>query len=162
MNDSDKRQEGVEPVELPEADSDQPTPPTPPPGTASYFEKVLAYIPAALNMAYVAALGILSEHGDDPAWLHWAVFLVLWALTPLYVVYMPNTQQNLVESKRFHVLAASIAFPVWCYAINGTALALTFPAFYQPVYGSLLLILTALVLPVIEKICMQVSFFKDK
>ena len=142
-----------------------PAEPTPPESTATYLDKVVMFIPASLNLAYVAALGIMADqaNGSAPAWLHWTVFLTLWALTPLYVIYLPNAQQEAIcDSKRFRVLAASIAFPTWCYAINGTALAISFPEFYQPVYGSLLLIVTALVLPVLEKILCEMSFFKAR
>ncbi|MGD9685271.1 MAG: hypothetical protein AB7W16_29225 [Candidatus Obscuribacterales bacterium] len=151
----------------PSAPAPLPAEPDPklPAGTATYLDKVVMFIPASLNLAYVAALGIMADqtNGSAPAWLHWAVFLSLWALTPLYVIYLPNAQQEAIcDSKRFRVLAASIAFPIWCYAINGTALALSYPEFYQPVYGSLLLIVTALVLPVLEKILCEMSFFKAK
>ncbi|MBK9141904.1 MAG: hypothetical protein IPM23_05365 [Candidatus Melainabacteria bacterium] len=138
-----------------------PAPATPPASTSSYFEKIVMYIPGTINAGYVASIGILAEQASAPHWLHWAVFLTLWALTPLYVIYLPGQGKDAVESKRYHVLASTLAFAVWVFAIDGGPIALSFPQFYSPIYGSLLLIVTTLVLPLLEKMAGQLSFFRN-
>ncbi|MCA9817378.1 MAG: hypothetical protein KC652_19860, partial [Cyanobacteria bacterium HKST-UBA01] len=77
---------------LPEQDGEggQNPLPEPTPVLVSYFEKIVRHIPATINAAYVASLGLLAEAGPNPAWLHWTVFLVLWALVPFYVLYIPG------------------------------------------------------------------------
>jgi len=157
MDDSNKRDD--------DKVSDPVTPPPvvePSQFTSSYFEKIVKHIPAGLNAAYVASLGLLAENAPNPAWLHWSVFLTLWALVPLYVIYLPGQIPDKSVSKKYCVLAATISFLVWCYAIDGGPIAISFPNLYQPIYGSLLLIITTLILPVLEKILMQVKYFKLK
>lgn len=134
--------------------------PDPPPSTVSYFEKIVRHIPATINAAYVASLGLLAEAASSPAWLHWTVFLVLWALVPFYVLYIPGQIPDKSVSKRYCVLASTISFLVWVYAIDGGPFAISFPEFYQPLYGSLLLIITTLVLPVLEVVLKKFRYFK--
>ncbi|MBX9941112.1 MAG: hypothetical protein K2Y32_17755 [Candidatus Obscuribacterales bacterium] len=125
----------------------------PPPGskdTDSYFEKLIRYIPADIVAGYVALDGILKEGGNSPLWLTWAVFIALLSLTPLYVCYVKTEPPGIVSSKTFYWLASTLAFAVWVFALGGP-FAATF-AWYKPVYGSVLLILTTLTLPVFESI----------
>lgn len=137
-------------------------PTTPPPDsrTGSYFEKLIKYIPGELVAAYLALDGILREElmGDPVStWLYWAVFGTLLILTPLYVHYKPS-QQAQDESIRFHCCAATVAFAVWVFALGGP-FAVTWPDIYRPVYGSLLLVVTTLTIPVIEAAAMKLKFF---
>jgi hypothetical protein len=125
----------------------------PPPGskdTDSYFEKLIRYIPADIVAGYVALDGVLKEGGNSPLWLTWAVFAALLALTPLYVCYVKTQPPGIVSSKTFYWFASTFAFAVWVFALGGP-FAATF-AWYKPVYGSVLLILTTLALPVFESI----------
>ncbi len=141
--------------------SDTPTPPDP--RTSSYFEKLIKYIPGELNAAYIAIDGILREEMvSDPiaVWLYWGVFVFLLVLTPLYIKYRPSEEAE-KQSVRFHCCAATVAFAVWVFALGGP-FALTFPDIYRPVYGSLLLILTTLTIPIIEAAAMKLKFFQPK
>jgi len=137
--------------------------PTPDPRTTSYFEKLIKYIPGELNAAYIAIDGILREElVSDPiaVWLYWGVFVFLLVLTPLYIKYRPSEEAE-KQSIRFHCCAATVAFAVWVFALGGP-FALTFPDIYRPVYGSLLLILTTLTIPIIEAAAMKLKFFQPK
>ncbi len=116
----------------------------------SYFEKLMKYIPADIVAAYVALDGILKEGANDPVWLTWAVFLALLVLTPFYICYRKTDPPGLTFSKTFHWVASTVAFAVWVFALGGP-FAVTF-AWYKPVYGSVLLIITTLTLPVLESI----------
>ena len=99
--------ENADPVPVP------PTAPAPSPTTTSYFEKIVRHIPATINAAYVASLGLLAENAPNPAWLHWSVFLVLLILVPFYVLYIPGQFQDKSMSKRYCVFASTISFIVW-------------------------------------------------
>lgn len=146
-----------------EKEADTPGPQAPDDRTSSYFEKLIKYIPGELNAAYIAIDGILREElVSDPiaAWLYWGVFLFLLVLTPLYIKYRP-TKEAVEQSVRFHCCAATVAFAVWVFALGGP-FAISFPDIYRPVYGSLLLILTTLTIPIIEAAAMKLKFFQPK
>lgn len=141
-----------------------PEPPPPdnpaPPPESSYFARLLAYIPAELVMAYTAVDGIMKEAIlDNPAWLHWTVAGSLLLLTPLYVIFRPVPPALLNHSKRFNAIAAVIAMATWIFALGGPFLV-TWPDVYRPVYGSLLLIVVTLTIPVLEEIAVRVNFFR--
>ena len=125
---------------------------------SSYFDKIVKYVPAPIIAAYVAAMGAIQELPDNPIWLYWAIFGALLALTPLYVIYLPGSTEEGANSVRYNVLASMLAFIAWVFAL-GEPFAVTFD-WYRPVYGSLVLIIVTLTLPVLEKIASQVRFFK--
>jgi hypothetical protein len=114
--------------------------------TDSYFEKLIKYIPADIVAGYVAITGIVSGH-DQPLWLTWGVFGVLLALTPLYVVYRKTDPPGFAWCKTFHWVTACIAFTAWVFALGGPFATFTW---YQPYLGSVVLILTTLIIPVLE------------
>ncbi|HMY52862.1 MAG TPA: hypothetical protein PKH78_00470 [Candidatus Obscuribacter sp.] len=116
----------------------------------SYFERLMRYIPADIVAGYVAIDGILKDGGNSPLWLTWSVFISLLVLTPLYVCYLKTVPPGMAISKTFHWVASMLAFSAWVFALGGP-FAVTFD-WYRPVYGSVLLILTTLTLPVLESI----------
>lgn len=117
----------------------------------SYFEKLIKYIPLDIIAGYQAIDGIIRDQATNPLWLYWTAFVGLLVLTPFYTMYRPNQPPTLMHAKtRFTVVTSTIAYVVWVYAIGGP-FAVTFPDFYRPVYGSVLLILTTLALPVLEQ-----------
>ena len=127
---------------------------TPPPGLLradeSYFEKLLKYIPGDIVAGWVALNGIIvGEAGNSPT-LQWIVFAALLVLSPLYMCYMKTQPPGLTLSKTFPCLVAAFAFAVWVFALGGPFSA-QWPALYKPVYGSIVLILTTLIIPVLEK-----------
>lgn len=137
-----------------------PVPPTREGPDASYFEKLIKYIPGELVAAYLAIDGVLREAAlATPTWMYWVAFSALLILTPLYVIFRPTHNEFADHSARFHALAATVAFCVWVFALGGP-FAITWPEVYRPVFGSLLLIITTLALPVLEKVAAKMSWFK--
>lgn len=126
-----------------------------PPFTAgpdeSYFDKLLRNIPADIVTGYVALSGLLSGQTITSPILHWIVFSALLGLTPLYVCFMKTQPPGFMPNKIFPCVASAFAFAVWVFALGGP-FAATWPEWYLPVYGSIALILTTLILPVLEKI----------
>ena len=114
--------------------------------TDTYFEKLVHYIPADILAAYVAITGITASV-DPPLWLGWGVFGALLALTPLYVCYVKTAPKGFVSSKMFHWVTACLAFSAWVFAMGGPFATFTW---YQPYLGSVVLILTTLIIPVLE------------
>ncbi len=114
--------------------------------TDSYFEKLVKYIPADILAAYVAITGITASN-DPPPWLTWGVFGVLLALTPLYVCYVKTQPKGFVSSKTFHWVTACLAFGAWVFALGGPFATFVW---YKPYLGSVVLILTTLIIPVLE------------
>ena len=117
--------------------------------TDSYGEKLLRYIPADIVAAWVALTGILAQAAADvPVWLSWAVLGALLALTPFYVCFVKTDPAGLAISKTFHWVTACLAFVSWVFAMGGPFATL---AWYKPVFGSVLLVIVTLVIPVLER-----------
>jgi len=140
---------------------DTPPPPPPPPtqgAEASYFEKLLAFIPADMVAGYMAVDGVLKQalSASIPNEIYWAVTLALVCLCPLYICFRPTENSIVKCSLRFRAVTGSIAFIVWIFALGGP-FAVTF-TWYEPVYGSLLLIVTTLAIPVFERIASRYNF----
>ncbi len=133
------------------------------PGTEvvdTYLDKLIKFIPGDLVAAYLALDGLMRESSiNAPDFLYWVIFVSLLILTPLYVVYRPTHGELSGHSKRFHAIAASIAFSVWVFALGGP-FAVTWPDLYRPLYGSVLLVITTLTIPVIEKIVTKTRPFR--
>jgi hypothetical protein len=93
--------------------------------------------------------------------LYWVVFVAILILTPLYVCLKPTYIFFLNEppSRKFHAIAASVSFTVWVFALGGP-FEVTWPGIYQPFFGTILLVLTTLTIPVLEKLAVRVRFFQ--
>ncbi|MBS2008314.1 MAG: hypothetical protein JST01_14800 [Cyanobacteria bacterium SZAS TMP-1] len=123
--------------------------------TDSYFEKLLRYIPADIVAAYLTIDGILRTQLHNPNWLPWTVFGVLFFLTPFYVVFMKTDPPGFAPSKNFHWVASLFAFTIWVFALDGS-FAQTFD-WYSPIYGSILLVITTLILPIAERLFVKLT-----
>ena len=114
----------------------------------SYLAKVTRYIPAEIVFAYTAASEIvLGAQGIPQLTFLWIVIAVLFVLTPLWLLFATQVPEK--PKAVFQAVVGTVAFLVWVFALSGAVL---FPAWYNPVYGGLLLILFTLVVPLIEKI----------
>jgi hypothetical protein len=120
----------------------------------TYFEKLLKYVPGDIVAAFVALDGIIRDQIiPHNLYLQWGVFVGLLILAPLYAVYRPSSPPppSLQAKRTFHAVAALVAFTVWVFALGGP-FAATWPDIYRPVYGTVLLIFTTLVIPLFEKV----------
>ncbi|MBS1994647.1 MAG: hypothetical protein JSS83_29245 [Cyanobacteria bacterium SZAS LIN-3] len=114
----------------------------------------MTYVPADVIGAYLAMSGVIAQSAaTTPAWLSWAVFLGLLLLTPFYVCYLKTSPPGLQTSKIFHWSTSCIAFTAWVFAMGGPFLQ---THWYQPVYGSIVLVFVTLIIPVLER-----RFVKD-
>lgn len=117
-------------------------------GEDPYLTKVVKYIPAEVVAAYVAASRALEGARDQVPLetVLWVVAAVLLALTPLWMLVAaaePGKPRPI-----FQAGAAAFAFACWVFALGGP---FAFQAWYRPVYGTLVLILATLAIPLAER-----------
>lgn len=120
----------------------------------SYFDKLVRLIPADIIGGFVALDGLIKDQAPDSLILYWGVFAVLTVLTPLYICYIKTQPPGLQASKIFPATVGVLAFVVWVFALGGP-FAVTFD-WYRPIYGSVALILTTMIIPVLES-----AIYKD-
>lgn len=130
-----------------------------PPDTreVSYLEKIIRYIPGPLVTAYMFLDGVLKEQVFSyQLYAYWLVFFTILILTPFYVLLRPSflVFWNEPPSRKFHAIVASVSFVVWVFALGGP-FAVTFPEIYRPFFGTILLVLVTLTIPVLERLAIN-------
>lgn len=110
------------------------------------------YIPGDIVAAYVAAAGALEQARDTvPIELMlWIVSAGLLVLTPLWILVTPRPANG--QPPLFQAAAGTVAFACWVFALGGP---FAYQPRYQPVYGTLVLTFTTLVIPLAETAVMK-------
>jgi hypothetical protein len=113
----------------------------------NYLAKVVAYIPADIVAAYVAASGALEQAKDTVPidQVLWVVAGALLLLTPLWILVTARDAHT--SHPAFRAVAGTVAFASWVFALGGPFAYLDW---YQPVYGTLVLTFTTLLIPLAE------------
>jgi hypothetical protein len=113
----------------------------------TYFDKVIKYIPADIVAAWVAVTGIINGASTrvSKGMLLWLAFIVGIALTALWT--WRQTEKPGQPIAKTQIAVSTGAFGVWVFALGGPFAALSW---YDPVFGSLLLILYTLVVGIIN------------
>lgn len=114
----------------------------------AYLTKIVKYIPAEIVAAYVAASRALEGAQDQVPLetLLWIVAGVLFVLTPLWTLFAAAEPGK--PRPVFQACAAALGFACWVFALGGP---FEFQTWYRPVYGTVILILVTLVIPLVEK-----------
>jgi putative Mn2+ efflux pump MntP len=118
-----------------------------------YFDKLMKYIPSEIIGAWIAIKGLIKSASGVPANnLLWILFFLLTGLTAVYIfkqISVPEQTSSQPEksSMTTQVIISTIAFIVWAFAIGEEPFS-SLPL-YQPVYGSIILILFNLIIPLI-------------
>ena len=99
-----------------------------------YWGRLIKYIPAEVVALYVSATGIVPANHTDSNFYLWIIFGFCFIATPLYFIGVTRDPAN--GPLWLQVLLASIAFPVWAYALGGVFV--NTPK-YEPFAASLLL-----------------------
>ncbi len=106
-----------------------------------YQDRLLKYIPADVNGAWLALTGIVKSAATIPqSNVLWGLFLILLILTPIWTwqqTSRPNQPPAITQ-----IVVSTGAFFVWVFALGDPFTSLSF---YQPVYGSIVLILYTLI-----------------
>ncbi len=100
-----------------------------------YATRLLKYIPAEVVALFVSANGVVPTDLPDRSTYQWIIFAFCVVATPVYLFF---TARDEVKKKPIwtQILLATIAFPVWAFALGGVFASLSW---YQPFAGSLLL-----------------------
>ncbi|PSB02775.1 hypothetical protein [Merismopedia glauca] len=108
-----------------------------------YQDRLLKYIPADINAAWIALSGIVKSTTTIPQnAVLWVLFVILLILTPIWI--WIGTKESKKPVAKTQIVVSTVAFFIWVFAL-GEPFATSFKDFYQPVYGSLLLILYTLI-----------------
>jgi hypothetical protein len=122
----------------------------------SYIQRLVKYIPAEVTAAYLVVLGFLKgppdKLGFPPAisevW-HWGVFVAFMILAVLYTM-IATKRAGLPDIQWFQVVAAPVALAAWVFAFGGPFEA-SF-GWYRPPMGSIILVLTSLLIPAVDEL----------
>ena len=111
-----------------------------------YFDRLLKYIPSDIVAAWVAIIGLIAAAEGVPVptllWIMFAVFVVMTAVW----TYMQTREADMPPAKT-QIAIATISFIVWVFALGGPFVYLDF---YNPIYGSIVLIMYSLVAGMIK------------
>lgn len=140
----------------------------------SYIKKIIKYIPAEIVAAYMAIAGYLaydSESGvpeNYVAYFKFAVYtLFVFAFVWTYYAVKDNDFSNDGKKNKrapfFHAIISVAATAVWVYALGNPLLKAWFCglcdkiiidcAFLSPEFGSIILVLFTIMVPLLERIC---------
>ena len=111
----------------------------------TYFDKVIKYIPADIVAAWTAVTGLITGTDKIPVGFNWILLIVFIALTAGWTYKQTLTKGQSIAVTQ--IIISSIAFIVWVFALGGPFAELEW---YTPVYGSILLILYTLIVPLIN------------
>ncbi len=113
-----------------------------------YFDKLIKYIPTEIVGGWIAITGVIKSASDIPTnkilWILLAIFTIL---TVIYILQQTSESDKPPAIKQTTI--STIAFIVWVFALGEPFDSLSF---YNPIYGSILLILYNLIIPLINPI----------
>jgi hypothetical protein len=87
-----------------------------PPATPDDFlARLVKYIPAEIVGLYLAVRGFIPA--DQPPSFFWVIAGVSWILVPIY--FWIATTRGGTPPMKLQILLATIAFPIWVFAVGG-------------------------------------------
>jgi hypothetical protein len=108
---------------------------------ADYLGRLVGYIPAEIVGVYLTAAGFAEAAGTDrQKWL-WIIFGVSLVLTPFYMIFATYDKKK--GPLYVQVILATLAFPLWVFAIGGPFRTLSW--YKAPVASILLVLGTAII-----------------
>ncbi|MDJ0901589.1 MAG: hypothetical protein QNJ55_22555 [Xenococcus sp. MO_188.B8] len=111
-----------------------------------YFDKLLKYIPTEIVGGWIAITGLIKSASNIPTnTILWILLIIFTGLTVLYILKQTSEPKKPLAVKQTTI--STIAFVVWVFALGEPFDSLSF---YNPIYGSILLILYNLTIPLIN------------
>ena len=110
----------------------------------AYVDRLLKLIPAEIVAVWVTMRGTLAAAGDAPIWLQWVAFLVLLALTPIYL------RRTAGITKPAQVWISTGALAVWVFSLGGAPFDTLAAPYFLPIYGAILLPLYTFAAPLMS------------
>lgn len=109
----------------------------------TYFDKLIKYIPGDVVGAWIAAKGLIISAADVPKEIiFWIAFGIGVIITCIWTVRQTNMKGH--KTAVTQTAISTIAFVIWVIALGGA------PFNINPLYGSLLLILSTLIIAMIN------------
>ena len=113
-----------------------------------YFDKLIKYIPTEIVGGWIAMTGLIKGASNIPTnTILWILFVIFIGLTAVYIIQQTFQPKKPLAIKQTSI--STIAFMVWVFALGEPFNSLSF---YNPVYGSILLIVYNLTIPLINPI----------
>jgi len=109
-----------------------------------YTDRVVKYIPADVVGAWVAITALIQGNQSASPAVLWVMFVVMVAITAAWT--MQQTKLAGQPPAAMQIAISTGSFVVWVFALGGPFTKL---GWYQPLYGSLLLITYMLVVALI-------------
>jgi hypothetical protein len=110
-----------------------------------YLGRVVKYIPAEIVTLYVSAIGIVPDTNLNRNTFLWGIFAFCAVGTPVFMSLVTRDANK--KPLLTQVILATVAFPIWAYALGG--IFTTTPG-YAPFIGSLLLMAATFLFGLIE------------
>jgi hypothetical protein len=113
-----------------------------------YFDKLLKYIPTEIVGGWIAITGLIKGASNiSTNTILWILLVIFTVLTALYILKQTFEPKKPLAIKQTTI--SVIAFIVWVFALGEPFDSLSF---YNPIYGSVLLILYNLIIPLINPV----------
>jgi len=111
------------------------------------IEAISKYIPAEILAFYVPAVSAVAlvKNSTWHSPLHWLIFVLAWALVPVYFLSIDKED----DRRKLQAWVSSLAFPIWAYVTNRSVGPLG--QWYDDAIGMIVMLLfsllTAFILP---------------
>ncbi|BCL34475.1 hypothetical protein [Nostoc sp. MS1] len=113
-----------------------------------YFDKLIKYIPSEIVGGWIAIIGLVKSVSNIPTnIILWVLLVIFTGLTALYILKQTSEPKKPLAIKQ--TIISTIAFIVWVFALGEPFNSLNF---YNPIYGSILLILYNLTIPLLNPV----------
>lgn len=113
-----------------------------------YFDKLIKYIPTEIVGGWIAIIGLIKSASDIPTnTILWILLVIFTILTALYILKQTSEPKKPLAIKQ--TTLSTIAFIVWVFALGEPFDTLSF---YNPIYGSILLILFNITIPLFNPV----------
>jgi hypothetical protein len=110
-----------------------------------YLGRLVKYVPTEIIGLYLAASGpVPKSDGGQPVIL-WLIFAACIILTPVYLWFATNDKEK--GPLVLQIVLATIAFPVWVFAVGGPFMSLPW---YQGYIASILLVFVTFIFGLIK------------
>jgi hypothetical protein len=112
----------------------------------NYRDRLMKYIPADIIAIYLTLTGLLKMADPNKT----PVLLVGWIIFAVIVLVSVPWQRRVVKVEKWkQVGIGTLAFVFWAISL-GDPFTTSWAAWYQPLYGSMLLVLYTFLIPLLE------------
>ena len=111
-----------------------------------YRDRLIKYIPGDIVAIYLSILALIKTadpHKTPIIMIEWIIFVII------FVVSIPWQRRVMKIDKWQQIAIGSLAFVIWAISL-GDPFATSWSAWYQPLYGSILLMLFTFLSPLFQ------------